>query len=147
MGYLWRSKTGLSHLDRALGDIVDIAWESAAPPSIFMLAAVILWHVQPVSLLFRIPSFPSTETSNDSQEYEIIFFLLLATGKLYTLGFLRTLNSRALFRAQMSSGALGRISLSREYSRREPRTSLNVLRTSGVPGVDSSPSYRVRASH
>jgi hypothetical protein len=49
MSYLAKSKTGLNHLDKALKNIIDITWESAALPSVFMLAAVITWHVAPVS--------------------------------------------------------------------------------------------------
>ena len=49
MVYLWKSKTGLGYLDKALKHIIGITWESAAIPSILMIISVILYHCKAVS--------------------------------------------------------------------------------------------------
>ncbi|KAA1466601.1 hypothetical protein DENSPDRAFT_811748 [Dentipellis sp. KUC8613] len=93
MVYLWRSKTGLGYLDKALKHIIGITWESAAFPCICMLVAISLYHSKP------------------SKDRNLVLLFILLTGKFYILGLLRTLNSRGKLRAHMKSD-IGRRSLS-----------------------------------
>jgi len=81
--FLWRSKTGLVELDQVVMHIITITLESAAWPSICMLVAASLYHASP-----------------HTRDHLILFFVLLS-GKLYTIGMLRTLNSRAKLRVRM----------------------------------------------
>lgn len=108
MVYLWKSKTGLGYLDKALKHIIGITWESAAIPSILMIISVILYHCKaPVERRLSLP------------------FILL-TGKFYILGMLRTLNSRPKLRERMKSHDLGRTSLS-DWTWNQPSTIGNDL--------------------
>lgn len=76
-----------------LWQVFTIAWEAAAPPAGAMVVAVALYHATP-----------------RARDHLVLFFVL-ATGKLYTLGLMRTLNARAQLRARMKSYDLGRTSL------------------------------------
>ncbi|KAF8076479.1 hypothetical protein FPV67DRAFT_1664740 [Lyophyllum atratum] len=90
---LWRMKTGLVELDKVLMHIIGISLESSALSSVCMLVAAGLYHASP-----------------HQQDHLILFFVLL-TGKLYAIGMLHTLNSRAKLRQRMKSNDLGRASL------------------------------------
>ncbi|KAF9568998.1 hypothetical protein CPC08DRAFT_284333 [Agrocybe pediades] len=90
---LWRSRTGLREADKTVVKVIHITWESAVLPSICMVVAVGLYHAAP-----RIG------------DHLVLFFVLL-TGKFYTFGMLRTLNSRQNLRLSMQSHGLGRTSL------------------------------------
>ncbi|KAH7916282.1 hypothetical protein BJ138DRAFT_597450 [Hygrophoropsis aurantiaca] len=92
--FLWRNKTGLDHLDRALWGYFAIATESAAWPSLCMAIAVGLY------------------SSSNPSSNRLVFAFLLMTGKLYTISLLRTLNARAKLHSRMKSHDLGRTSLS-----------------------------------
>ncbi|KAI9447890.1 hypothetical protein H4582DRAFT_1896992, partial [Lactarius indigo] len=94
MVWLFQSKTGLANLDQALSHIVAVTWESAAVPSVFQIVAVSLY-----------------DSKSDKSHHLVLFFSLM-TGKLYTLGILRSLNSRPDLRGRMTSDDIGRRSLS-----------------------------------
>ncbi|KAH9060975.1 hypothetical protein EDB87DRAFT_1683089 [Lactarius vividus] len=94
MVWLFQSKTGLENLDQALDHIVAVTWESAAVPSIFQIVAVSLYD------------------SKSDESHHLVLFFSLMTGKLYTLGILRSLNSRPDLRGRMTSDDIGRRSLS-----------------------------------
>ncbi|KAH8988528.1 hypothetical protein EDB92DRAFT_1006614 [Lactarius akahatsu] len=94
MVWLFQSKTGLENLDQALDHIVAVTWESAAVPSIFQIVAVSLYD------------------SKSDESHHLVLFFSLMTGKLYTLGILRSLNSRPNLRGRMTSDDIGRRSLS-----------------------------------
>ncbi|KAF8272139.1 hypothetical protein EI94DRAFT_1719097 [Lactarius quietus] len=94
MVWLCRSKTGLINLDQALDHIVAVTWESAAVPSAFQIVAVSLYD------------------STSGESHHLVLFFSLMTGKLYTLGILRSLNSRPDLRERMTSDDVGRRSLS-----------------------------------
>ncbi|KJA29917.1 hypothetical protein HYPSUDRAFT_246239 [Hypholoma sublateritium FD-334 SS-4] len=70
-----------------------MTWESASLPTLCMLVSVGLYHAQP-----RI------------DDHLVLFFVLL-TGKFYTFGMLRTLNSRKRLRHRINSHNFGRTSL------------------------------------
>ncbi|KDR83892.1 hypothetical protein GALMADRAFT_683195 [Galerina marginata CBS 339.88] len=93
---LWRSKTGLLEVDKTVIKVIHITWESAILPSICMIIAVGLYHAKPTI-----------------DDHLVLFFVLLS-GKFYTFGMLRTLNSRAKLRQEMESCAneIGRTTLS-----------------------------------
>jgi len=94
MVWLCQSKTGLDNLDQALDHIVAVTWESAAVPSVFQIVAVSLYD------------------SKSGESHHLVLFFSLMTGKLYTLGILRSLNSRPDLRGRMTSDDVGRRSLS-----------------------------------
>lgn len=94
MVWLCQSKTGLDNLDQALNHIVAATWESAAVPSAFQIIAVSLYD------------------SKSGESHHLVLFFWLMTGKLYTLGVLRSLNSRPDLRGRMTSDNIGRRSLS-----------------------------------
>ncbi|KAI9467162.1 hypothetical protein BJY52DRAFT_50917 [Lactarius psammicola] len=94
MVWLCQSKTGLDNLDQALDHIVAVTWESAAVPSAFQIVAVSLYD------------------SKSGESHHLVLFFSLMTGKLYTLGILRSLNSRPDLRGRMTSDDIGRRSLS-----------------------------------
>ncbi|KAI0677355.1 hypothetical protein C8Q78DRAFT_1074062 [Trametes maxima] len=116
---LWRNRTGLQHLDRTLTHIIFITFESAALPTACMVISAIVYCVrdaegEPISP-FPLP--PSSATAPHAHAHEMapslhldLFFAIL-TGKVYTLGILRTLNARAQFRAGLHTSRLGRRSL------------------------------------
>ncbi|TFY74313.1 hypothetical protein EWM64_g9700 [Hericium alpestre] len=93
MVYLWRSKTGLGYLDKALKHIISITWESAALPCVTMVIAVGLYH------------------SKVARSRHLVLLFILLTGKFYVLGILRTLNSRGRLREKMKSTDFCRQSL------------------------------------
>jgi len=94
MVYLWRSRTGVDNLDKALKHITAVTWESAAVPSVFQIIAVSMYN------------------SGSGESRHLVLLFLLMTGKFYTLGILRSLNSRPALRGRMTSDAMGRTSLS-----------------------------------
>ncbi|KAI0276314.1 hypothetical protein BGY98DRAFT_919524 [Russula aff. rugulosa BPL654] len=94
MVYLWRSRTGVDNLDKALHHIIAVTWGSAAIPSIFQIIAVSLYN------------------SESAESHNLVLFFWLMTGKLYTLGIMRSLNSRPDLRGLMTSVDMGRTSLS-----------------------------------
>ncbi|KAI0321947.1 hypothetical protein OF83DRAFT_1167975 [Amylostereum chailletii] len=94
MVWLWRSKTGLSYLDKAIKHIIGISWESAAVPCVSMVVAVALYHAKP------------------AHERNVVLIFILMTGKYYSLGILRAVNSREKLRQRMHSEDNGRRSLS-----------------------------------
>jgi len=94
MIYLWRSKTGLRSSDRIIWQIIAISLESALPPAISMLAAISLYC----------PGEPI-------EEHQLVRFFFILIGKLYTLGIMRTLNTRVKLREKMKTQGLGRSSL------------------------------------
>ena len=79
-----------------------------------MLTAVSIYHARLVRTFY---TSISTRTWNllllqpRSANYHLIRFFVLATGKLYIIGLLRTLNSRVRLRESMKSNGLGRVSL------------------------------------
>ncbi|KII94968.1 hypothetical protein PLICRDRAFT_169669 [Plicaturopsis crispa FD-325 SS-3] len=73
--------------------LIQLAWESAVPPSISMIIALSLYHSKP-----------------GPTDHLALFFTLI-TGKLYTIGLLRTINSRAKLLKQVNARDLGRTSL------------------------------------
>ncbi|KAI9513250.1 hypothetical protein F5148DRAFT_285715 [Russula earlei] len=94
MVYLWHSRTGVDNLDKALKHITAVTWESATVPSVFQVIAVSMYNSQ----------------SGESRHLVLFFYLM--TGKLYTLGIMRSLNSRPDLRGRMTSDDVGRTSLS-----------------------------------
>ncbi|KAI0638369.1 hypothetical protein C8Q77DRAFT_1154025 [Trametes polyzona] len=136
---LWRTRTGLRHLDRTLNHIIFITFESAALPTVCMLASAIAYSIRdaeaslfsPSSSLSSSPHHTSASSSTSSnaaataltltaralgargaQTLHLDLFFAILTGKVYTLGLLRTLNARTQFRAGMHTSHLGRRSLS-----------------------------------
>ncbi|KAI0005156.1 hypothetical protein BJV74DRAFT_329486 [Russula compacta] len=94
MVYLWHSRTGVDNLDKALNHIITVTWGSAAVPSVFQIIAVSLYN------------------SDSGESRHLVLFFLLMTGKFYTLGIMRSLNSRPDLRGRMTSDDIGRTSLS-----------------------------------
>ncbi|KDQ64376.1 hypothetical protein JAAARDRAFT_201722 [Jaapia argillacea MUCL 33604] len=94
--FLWRSKTGVSYLDKVLRHIISITWESAALPFVSMLVAACIYHAR----------------SRVSENYHLVLLFVLMTGKLYNIGLMRTLNARQDLRSRMHSTDLGRTTLS-----------------------------------
>ncbi|KAJ3732870.1 hypothetical protein DFJ43DRAFT_284286 [Lentinula guzmanii] len=88
---LWRAKTGLEDSDRVVWSVITLTCESAALPCISMIAAGSLFH--------------------SNKEGNLVLFFLLLSGKLYSYGLLRTLNSRDGFRLRLNSNNLGRATL------------------------------------
>ncbi|KAE9409986.1 hypothetical protein BT96DRAFT_462601 [Gymnopus androsaceus JB14] len=89
---LWRSKTGLKTSDRVVWSVISLTCESAALPCISMIVAAALFHLQ--------------------WDRNLLLLFVLLSGKLYTYGLLRTLNSRDEFRLRLKSHDLGRVTLS-----------------------------------
>ncbi|KAG7096698.1 hypothetical protein E1B28_004112 [Marasmius oreades] len=91
---LWKARAGTLAADDVVRQVISITFQSAVLPAISMITAVIL--------------------SNYTTQRNLVLLFLLLTGKLYTFGFLRTLNSRDKLRKRMRSGSrdLGRTSLS-----------------------------------
>ncbi|KAJ4469665.1 hypothetical protein J3R30DRAFT_1546591 [Lentinula aciculospora] len=89
---LWRAKTGLKDSDRVVWSVITLTCESASLPCISMIAAVSLYH--------------------SKKEGNLVLFFVLLSGKLYSYGLLRTLNSRDGFRLRLNSQNLGRATLS-----------------------------------
>ncbi|KAI0335656.1 hypothetical protein GY45DRAFT_818149 [Cubamyces sp. BRFM 1775] len=112
---LWRTRTGLRHLDRTLTHIIFITFESAALPTACMLASAIVYSIRAT----RAARAAATEADFNrdtaaamlAQTLHLDLFFAILTGKVYTLGILRTLNSRTQFRAGMHTSNLGRRSL------------------------------------
>ncbi|TFK55578.1 hypothetical protein OE88DRAFT_635447 [Heliocybe sulcata] len=92
--FLWRSKTGLSHVDKTLRRIITVAWESAAFPFISDLVGLCIYLASP------------------GMNYQLILLFILASGKFYTIGILRSLLSRSHFRARFKSTNQGRTTIS-----------------------------------
>ncbi|KAI0307027.1 hypothetical protein B0F90DRAFT_1622129 [Multifurca ochricompacta] len=112
MVWLWHSKTGLDNLDKALNHIISVTWGSAAVPSAFQIIAVSLYN------------------SRSEESRHLVLFFLLMTGKFYTLGILRSLNSRPDLRDLMTSDDFGRRSLSDWRWNDEPDDAVAVIRRS-----------------
>ncbi|KZP04139.1 hypothetical protein FIBSPDRAFT_844333 [Athelia psychrophila] len=100
--YFWRSRTGLTSSNTVLFKLTAIAWETALLPAISMLTAISLF----------------CSNRNEDVHYklqgainQIPYFFFVMTGKLYTVGFLRTLNVRTKLRERLQSQDLGRVSL------------------------------------
>ncbi|KAF8974163.1 hypothetical protein BDZ97DRAFT_355 [Flammula alnicola] len=91
---LWHSRTGFKEIDKTVVKVIHMTWESAILPSFCMVIAVGLYHARP-----------------RMDDHLVLFFVLL-TGKFYTFGMLRTLNSRTKLRQRMQSHDFGRTSLS-----------------------------------
>ncbi|KAI9000833.1 hypothetical protein BD414DRAFT_451537 [Trametes punicea] len=100
---LWRTRTGLRHLDRTLTHVISITFESAALPTLCALASAIIFPVR------NARRDDPVATAQRALHLDLFFAVLI--GKAYTLGILRTLNSRAGFRASLLAGELGRRSL------------------------------------
>ncbi|KAF8505910.1 hypothetical protein F5888DRAFT_1838847, partial [Russula emetica] len=94
MVYLWHSRTGVDNLDKVLNHIIAVTWGSAAIPSVFQIIAVSLYN------------------SESGESHNLVLFFWLMTGKLYTLGIMRSLNSRPDLRGLITSVDMGRTSLS-----------------------------------
>ncbi|EJF62402.1 hypothetical protein DICSQDRAFT_58862 [Dichomitus squalens LYAD-421 SS1] len=99
---LWRTRTGLPHLDRTVACIIFLTWETAALPSICMLVS---------GIIFSIRDAQGPGKSVVERSHLDLFFAIL-TGKLYALGLLRMINSRTKFRERLNSNSLGRRTLS-----------------------------------
>ncbi|KAI0660805.1 hypothetical protein C8Q70DRAFT_912620 [Cubamyces menziesii] len=112
---LWRTRTGLRHLDRTLTHIIFITFESAALPTACMLASAIVFSIRATCAARAAASEADfnrdTEAAMLAQTLHLDLFFAILTGKVYTLGILRTLNSRTQFRAGMHTSHLGRRSL------------------------------------
>ncbi|KAF9534774.1 hypothetical protein CPB83DRAFT_214292 [Crepidotus variabilis] len=100
---LWRHKTGEEEVDKTILNVMNISWESAILPSFCMVIAVGLYHAKPVL-----------------DDHLVLFFVLL-TGKFYTFGMLRTLNSRSKLRLEIQGHSFGRTSLT-TLTRRDPNS-------------------------
>ncbi|KAI0750991.1 hypothetical protein C8Q80DRAFT_544580 [Daedaleopsis nitida] len=113
---LWRTKTGLPYLDRTLAHIIAITWETAALPAACMLASAIIYSVRGAAKSINPADADSladvVHRVSAFQETNLDLFFAILTGKVYTLGLLRTLNSRTQFRARLDSSYIGRRSLS-----------------------------------
>ncbi|KZP20163.1 hypothetical protein FIBSPDRAFT_954777 [Athelia psychrophila] len=94
--YFWRSRTGLTSSNTVLFKLTAIAWETALLPAISMLTAISLY---------------CSNRNEDGAINQIPYFFFVMTGKLYTVGFLRTLNVRTKLRERLQSQDLGRVSL------------------------------------
>jgi hypothetical protein len=114
MAYLWHSKTGVDNLDKALKHIITVTWGSAAVPSAFQIIAVSMYNSESVRL-FRYNKRHQAKDRLGVPQGEgrhLVLFFLLMTGKFYTLGVMRSLNSRPELRGRMTSDDIGRTSLS-----------------------------------
>jgi hypothetical protein len=98
--------------DKVIHRVIAITWESAALPSLFTLIAVSVYHVRMVSAsgsteIYVLNHLILLQDSN----YHLVRLFVFLTGKLYTIGLLRTLNSRIRLRERLQSHDLGRVSL------------------------------------
>ncbi|KAG2155013.1 uncharacterized protein EDB93DRAFT_1247967 [Suillus bovinus] len=91
--FLWKSKTGVHHLDRALLRFCAVATESAVWPSLCVAVSSGLFF------------------SHNANANRLVLVFLLQTGKLYTLSILRTLNAKVKLRERMKSDDFARGSL------------------------------------
>ncbi|KAG2349135.1 hypothetical protein BDR05DRAFT_403724 [Suillus weaverae] len=91
--FLWKNKTGVHHLDRALLRFCAVATESAVWPSLCVAVSAGLFF------------------SHNANANRLVFVFLLQTGKLYTLSILRTLNAKVQLRERMKSDDFARGSL------------------------------------
>ncbi|KAG2060145.1 hypothetical protein BDR06DRAFT_1002668 [Suillus hirtellus] len=91
--FLWKNKTGVHHLDRALLRFCAVATESAIWPSLCIAVCAGLFF------------------SHNKNANRLVFVFLLQTGKLYTLSILRTLNAKVKLRERMKSDDFARGSL------------------------------------
>ncbi|OJT05325.1 hypothetical protein TRAPUB_3766 [Trametes pubescens] len=119
---LWRTRTGLRHLDRTLNHIIFITFESAALPTACMLASAVIYSIRDAQASAIAAAIAAAAVASGSgpgsppygmlpQTLHLDLFFAILTGKVYTLGLLRTLNSRTQFRAGMHTSHLGRRSL------------------------------------
>ncbi|KAI0353026.1 hypothetical protein OH77DRAFT_1407940, partial [Trametes cingulata] len=113
---LYRNRTGLRHLDRTLNHIIFITFESAALPTACMLASAIIYSIRDArasaaAAAASSSAHESTSAEMSAQALHLDLFFAILTGKVYTLGLLRTLNSRTQFRAGLHTSNLGRRSL------------------------------------
>ncbi|KAG1783065.1 hypothetical protein EV702DRAFT_1060025 [Suillus placidus] len=91
--FLWKNKTGVHHLDRALLRFCAVATESAVWPLLCVAVSAGLFF------------------SHNANANRLVFVFLLQTGKLYTLSILRTLNAKVQLRERMKSDDFARGSL------------------------------------
>ena len=110
---LWRCKTGSLQSDKIVHRVIIIAWESAALPAICTIVATALYHALLVSSIHSSITVLNCQIVFIQYTYDhVVILLVLQTGKLYTLGMLRSLNMRAKLRQKFRSVDLGgRISL------------------------------------
>ena len=109
--FLWRSRIGIGHSDKVLWRISTITWESALLPAVSTLAAIGLYHADAVSLRSSVMLPPMIEVGYQTKDNQLVVLFFVLTGKLYTVGLLRTLNTRIKLRERMKSHDLGRTSL------------------------------------
>ncbi|KAJ3758882.1 hypothetical protein EV360DRAFT_82629 [Lentinula raphanica] len=95
---LWRAKSGLKDSDKVVWSVITLTFESATLPCVSMIAAASVYH--------------------SNKEGNLVLFFLLLSGKLYSYGLLRTLNSRDGFRVRLHSNKLGRATLGNWYGDR-----------------------------
>ncbi|EPS95980.1 hypothetical protein FOMPIDRAFT_85854 [Fomitopsis schrenkii] len=88
--YLYKSKIGIVQTDQLVQTIINVTWETAALPTVSIVVAA---------------AFYCSKELTSVRHLDLFFSLL--TGKLYTLGVLRTLNLRTRFRASMVGHDLG----------------------------------------
>jgi hypothetical protein len=112
MVYLWRSRTGVDNLDKALNHIIAVTWGSAAIPSILQIIAVSLYNSDSVRDPLCNGGLPLMTGLSQGESHNLVLFFWLMTGKFYTLGIMRSLNSRPNLRDWMTSDGIGRTSLS-----------------------------------
>jgi len=86
---LWRSKAGVVELDQTPKCRIFMTVQSAVLPCTCMAVAVALYHA-----------------GRYTKDHLILFFVLL-TGKLYSIGMIYALNSRAVLRERMKSNDFG----------------------------------------
>jgi hypothetical protein len=110
---LWRCKTGSLQSDKIVHRVIIVAWESAALPAICTIVAAALYHAILVSGIYSSLTALNFQFVFIQYTYDhVVVLLVLQTGKLYTLGMLRSLNMRAKLRQKFRSVDLGgRISL------------------------------------
>jgi hypothetical protein len=85
----------------------------------------------------------TTNVSFQRSAYHLVVFFVLLTGKLYTLGLLRTLNSRVKLRQRMKSHDMGRTSLSDWQWEQEPNSDVgNPDTLSKVSSIKVSDRFR-----
>ncbi|KIJ69965.1 hypothetical protein HYDPIDRAFT_35413 [Hydnomerulius pinastri MD-312] len=93
ISFLWRNRTGMGHLDKALIRFFAITTEAATWPALCMAIVVGLYN------------------ADNPRSNRLTFLFLLITGKLYTLSLLRNLNARARLHERIQSSDMGRVSL------------------------------------
>ncbi|KAF8484621.1 hypothetical protein DFH94DRAFT_714891 [Russula ochroleuca] len=125
MVYLWHSRTGVDNLDNALTHIKTMTWGSAAIPSIFQIIAVSLYN------------------SDSGESHNLVLFFWLMTGKFYTLGIMRSLNSRPGLRDCMTSDDVGRTSLS-DWQWGDEHENSVARRPSETPFLEAASNSRVQ---